>query len=71
MQLVILMLDHQAGASIVKVGTGEWRSGTKIDCLATEYDLKQVINEPAYLLENSSSIIDLMFTSQPNLVMDA
>ena len=44
---------------------------TKIDCLATEYDLEQVINEPAHLLENSSSCIDLIFTSQPNLVMDA
>ena len=41
---------------------------TKIDCLASEYDLKQVINEPTNLLENSSSYIDLIFTSQPNLV---
>ena len=29
--------------------------GTKIDCLATECGLKQVINEPAHLLEYSSS----------------
>ena len=42
--------------------------GTKIDCLAPEYDLKQVINEPTNLPENSSSYIDLIFTSQPNLV---
>ena len=39
--------------------------------VATEYDLKQVINESTYLLENSSSCIDLIFTSQPNLVMNA
>ena len=45
--------------------------GTKIDCFAIEYELKQVINEPTHLLENSSSCIDLIFTSQPNLVMDA
>ena len=44
--------------------------GTKTDCLAMEY-LKQVINEPTHLLENSSSCIDLIFTFQPNLVMDA
>ena len=45
---------------------------TKIDCSATEYDLKKVIHEPIHLLElgNSSSCIDLIFTSQPNLVMD-
>ena len=29
--------------------------GTKIDCLATECGLKHVINEPAHLLEYSSS----------------
>ena len=45
--------------------------GTKIDCLAIEYDLKQLINDPTHLLENSSSCIDLAFTSQPNLVIDA
>ena len=44
---------------------------TKINCLATDYDFKQVINEPTHLHENSSSCIDLIFTSQPNLVMDA
>ena len=44
---------------------------TKINCLATECDLKQVINEPTHLLENSSSCIDLIFTLQTNLVMNA
>ena len=44
---------------------------TKIDYLATEYDLKQVINKLTHLLQNSSSCIDLIFTSQANLVMDA
>ena len=55
MQLVILMLDHQAGASMIKVIMKE----LKIDCLASEYDLKQVINEPTHLLDNFSSCIDL------------
>ena len=44
---------------------------TKIDYLATEYDLKQVINKLTHLLQNSSSCIDLIFTSQASLVMDA
>ena len=30
-----------------------------------------MINEPTYLTSNSSSCIDLMFTSQPNLVMES
>ena len=45
--------------------------GTKIDYLTAEYDLKQVINEPTHLLANYSSCIDLIFTLQPNFVMDA
>ena len=48
--------------------------GTKIDCLANGYVLKQVINEPTQLLENFSSCIvssSLIFKSQPNLEMDA
>ena len=45
--------------------------GTKIDCLAIECDLKQLINDPTHLPENPSFCIDLAFTSQPNLVIDA
>ena len=32
--------------------------------------MKQVITEPRYILENSSSCIDLIFSNQPNLLMD-
>ena len=31
--------------------------------------LRQVINEPMHILPNSSSCIDLIFTSQPNMVL--
>ena len=33
-------------------------------------DLTSEFNEPTYLTKNSSSCIDLMFTSQPTLVME-
>ena len=33
--------------------------------------MKQLIAEPTHVLENSSSCIDLIFTTQPNLIMDA
>ena len=45
--------------------------GVKVHYLTIQYDLKQVINEPSHLLENSSSCIYLIFRFQPNLVMDA
>ena len=69
--LVVAVGDFNARSSSWCINDKSNYEGTKIDCLATEYDLKQVINEPTHLLENSSSCIDLIFTSQPNLVMDA
>ena len=44
--------------------------GLKIDTITSQFGLQQIINEPTYLTSNSSSCIDLIFTSQPNLVMD-
>ena len=43
----------------------------KIDTITFQFGLKQVINEPTYVTSNSSSCIDLIFTSQPNLVMES
>ena len=31
----------------------------------------QVINEPTHIIENSSSCIDLIFTSEPNIVTES
>ena len=33
--------------------------------------MHKIINEPTQILENSSSCIDLLFTSQPNLIVDS
>ena len=69
--LVVAIGDFNARWSSWCINDKSNYQGTKIDCLATAYALKQVINEPTHLLKNSSSCIDLIFTSQPNLVMDA
>ena len=45
--------------------------GAKIEFVTSQYRLHQIINEPTHLLENSSSCIVLIFTSQPNLVVDS
>ena len=39
--------------------------------LTSQYGLKQIINQPTHILNNWSSCIDLLFTSQPNLVMES
>ena len=69
--LVVVIGDFNARSLSWCINDKSNYEGTKIDCITTEYDLKQAINEPTHLLENSSSCIDLIFTSQPNLMMDA
>ena len=44
--------------------------GSKTDPIANSYGLNQLIQEPTHILNSSSSCIDLIFTSQPNLVME-
>ena len=45
--------------------------GKTIESITSQFGLYQLINEPTHLLENSSSCIDLIFTSQPNLVVES
>ena len=66
--LVVAIGDFNAQSSSLSKNDKSNFKGTKIDCLAP--DLEKLINEPIHLLENSSSRINLIFTSQPNLVMD-
>ena len=42
--------------------------GTQIDSLTSFFGLHQLISEPTHFLTHSNSCIDLIFTSQPNLV---
>ena len=45
--------------------------GAKIEIVTSQYGLHHIINEPTHVLENSLSCIDLIFTAQPNLVVDS
>ena len=44
---------------------------SKIDILTPTFGFHQIINEASLFLNNSSSCIDLIFTSQPNLVTES
>ena len=44
--------------------------GISIENLTSSYGFKQLISEPTHLLPTSSSCIDLIFTNQPNMVMN-
>ena len=41
-----------------------------IESITSQFRLHQLINEPTQLLQNSSSCIDLIFTPQPNIVVE-
>ena len=45
--------------------------GSKVDTIANSYGLNQLIQEPTHILNSPSSCIVLIFTSQPNLVMES
>ena len=45
--------------------------GSEIDTIASSYGLNQLIQEPTHVLNSSSSCIDRIFTSYPNLVMES
>ena len=45
--------------------------GSNIDTITSQFGVQQLIKEPTHILTDSSSCIDLLFTSQPNLVMES
>ena len=45
--------------------------GSTIESITSQFGLHQLINEPIHLLQNSSSCIDLIFTSQSNIVVES
>ena len=44
---------------------------SEIDAITSQCGLQQLIKEPTHILGNSSSCIDLIFTSHPSLVMES
>ena len=45
--------------------------GRKIEAVTSQNGLHQEINEPTHILNNTSSCIDLIFNSQPNLLIES
>ena len=45
--------------------------GSKIDAITSQFALQQLINELTHFVADSSSCIDLIFTSHPNLAMES
>ena len=43
--------------------------GSEFDFLTSQFGLSQITKEPTHILDNPRSCIDLIFTSQPNVVI--
>ena len=52
-------------------GDTQTSEGSRIDSLTTSYGFRQLVSEPTYILKNSSSCIDLIFTDKPSLIIDS
>ena len=45
--------------------------GSQIEFLASQFAMHQVIKEPTHILDNSKFCMDLIFTSQPIMIVDS
>ena len=43
--------------------------GNAVDTITKQFSINQIINETTHILDNSSTYIDLIFTSQANLII--
>ena len=70
--LIVILGDFNTKSSNwYKLDTTNIFEHSKIDAIMSQFGLQQLIQEPTHILTDSSSCIDLIFTSQPNLVMES
>ena len=69
--LTVVLGDFNAKSNLWFKGDKTTYEGSKIDGITSTFGLQQIINEPTHISGHSSSCIDLIFTSQPNLVMES
>ena len=68
---LLLLGDFNAKSKTWFINDQSSNEGTQLESLISLYGMTQLIAEPTHVLENSSSGIDLIFTNQPNLIMDS
>ena len=67
--LTVILGDFNAKLSLWCNNDITTYEGSKIDGVTSQFRLQQIVIEPTHFIGNSSSCIDLIFTTQPNLVM--
>ena len=69
--LVVILDDFNVKSSNWCKNDITTTEGKTIENISSQFGLHQMINEPTHILESSSSCIDLIFTSQPNLITES
>ena len=67
----IILGDFNARSSVWWTKDKTTTEGTKLESLTSVHGFHQLISQPTHLLPQSSSCIDLIFTDQPNLIVDS
>ena len=69
--LTVMIGDFNAKSSNWYLNNITSFEGFQIEFLAFQFTMSQIIKEPTHILDNSKSCIDLIFISQPNMIMDS
>ena len=67
--LTVILGDANAKLSLWYKNDVTTYEGSKIDGVTSQFGLQKIIKEPTHFIDDSSSCIDLIFTTQPNLFM--
>ena len=67
--LIVAIGDFNTKSSNWYTGNTTTFEGSKIEAITSQFGLKQIINESTHIQGKSESCIDLVLSSQPNLVM--
>ena len=70
-QLVFVVGDFNARSDSWWPNDVNTIEGTQIEALTSLYGLHQIISEPTHITPYSLSCIDLLFTNQPNMVLNS
>ena len=69
--MMVVLRDFDAKSKFWYTNDSTNFEGSKIDFLTSSFGFHQIINKLTHILNNSSSCIDLIFTTQPNLVIES
>ena len=69
--LTVILGDFNARSSLWYNNDITTYEGSKTDGSTSQFVLQQIIKEPTHFIGDSSSCIDLVFKTQPNLIMES